>query len=216
MPTLNAMDSFRHLRRLLALAGLSLLCAGCMSARSGTHPEPPANATTIDSYHIGVDDIVQVNVWRNPELGITEPVRPDGKITVPLVGDVMAGGRAPDDVAAEIQQKLADYVREPRVTVILTDLRSHEYLSRVRVTGAVKQPISIPYRQGMTVLDAVLAAGGLTEFAAPDRSDLYRKSGDGATSTYPVRLDRILGKGDLSTNFKVAPGDVITVPERVL
>jgi polysaccharide export outer membrane protein len=81
----------------------------------------------------------------------------------------------------------------------------------------VRQPVSIPYRQGMTVLDAVLAAGGLSEFAAPDRSDLYRKTADGgATTTYPVRLDRILNKGDLSTNFKVAPGDVITVPERIL
>jgi polysaccharide export outer membrane protein len=106
-------------------------------------------------------------------------------------------------------------VRDPQVAVILTDLRSHEYLSRVRVTGAVRQPVSIAYRQGMTVLDAVLAAGGLTEFAAPDRSDLYRKSGDG-TETYAVRLDRILNKGDLSTNYKVAPGDVITVPERTL
>lgn len=210
------MRLFTGLRCLLLAAVVPLLCVACASTSSSSHPEPPTNATTIDSYLIGVDDIVQVNVWRNPELGITEPVRPDGKITVPLVGDVMAGGRAPDDVAAEIQKKLGDFVREPRVTVILTDLRSHEYLSRVRVTGAVKQPISIPYRQGMTVLDAVLAAGGLTEFAAPDHSDLYRKTGEGNTQTYPVRLDRILDKGDLSTNFKVAPGDVITVPERVL
>jgi polysaccharide export outer membrane protein len=112
-----------------------------------------------DDYLIGVDDMVQVSVWRNPDLGITAPVRPDGKISVPLVGDVTAGGRTPDEVAKDLQQKLAAYVREPQVTVILTELRSHEYLSRVRVTGAVRQPISIPYRQGMTVLDAVLAAG---------------------------------------------------------
>jgi polysaccharide export outer membrane protein len=178
---------------------------------------PPAHATTtIDAYHIGVDDIVQVSVWRNPELGITVPVRPDGKITVPLVGDVDAGGRTPSEVAADIQEKLGTYVRDPQVAVILTDLRSHEYLSRIRVTGAVKQPISIPYRQGMTVLDAVLAAGGTSEFAAPDRTDLYRKDDGGSTQRYPVRLDQILGNGDLSTNFPVAPGDVITVPERIL
>ena len=169
-----------------------------------------------DDYLIGVDDIVQVAVWRNPELGITVPVRPDGKISVPLVGDVDAGGRTPEQVAADIQAKLATYVRDPQVAVILTDLRSHEYLSRVRVTGAVRTPVSIPYRQGMTVLDAVLAAGGVTEFAAPDRSDLYRKADTGATRSYAIRLDRILNKGDLATNYKVAPGDVITVPERTL
>lgn len=193
----------------------SLFLAGCAS--SGTPTAPPADAaTTVANYHIGVDDIVQVTVWRNPELGITVPVRPDGKITVPLVGDVDAGGRTPSEVAADIQTQLAAYVRDPQVAVILTDLRSHEYLSRIRVTGAVKQPVSIPYRQGMTVLDAVLAAGGVTEFAAADRTDLYRRDDGGVTQQYPVRLDRILGNGDLTTNFPVAPGDVITVPERIL
>jgi polysaccharide export outer membrane protein len=196
---------------------LSLFLAGCATSGGGAADAPPAHAsTTTDNYHIGVDDIVQVSVWRNPELGITVPVRPDGKITVPLVGDIDAGGRTPSEVSADIQEKLGAYVRDPQVAVILTDLRSHEYLSRIRVTGAVKQPISIPYRQGMTVLDAVLAAGGTSEFAAPDRTDLYRKNDGGTTQRYPVRLDRILGSGDLSTNFPVAPGDVITVPERVL
>ncbi|GAB3751558.1 hypothetical protein GCM10028795_19770 [Lysobacter olei] len=127
----------------------------------------------------------------------------------------MAGGRTPNDVAKDVQDKLAAYVREPQVTVILTELRSHEYLSRVRVTGAVRQPVSIPYRQGMTVLDAVLAAGGVTEFAAPDRSSLHRRTGTGEQA-YGVSLGNILESGDLSTNYKVAPGDVITIPERVL
>lgn len=167
----------------------------------------------VDAYRIGVDDQVQVAVWRNPELGITVPVRPDGMISVPLIGDVLAGGRTPPEVAKDIQEKLAAYVRDPQVAVILTELRSHEYLSRVRVTGAVRQPVSVPFRPGMTVLDAVLAAGGLTEFAAPDRSELHRKSGEGAR-TYEVKLDRILNRGDLATNYPVAPGDVITVPER--
>lgn len=199
----------------LRVLGLSLLLAGCASTGNFTSGAPPAEMPAPDAYLIGVDDMVQVSVWRNPELGITAPVRPDGKISVPLVGDVTAGGRTPDDVAKDIQAKLATYVREPQVTVILTELRSHEYLSRVRVTGAVRQPVSIPYRQGMTVLDAVLAAGGLTEFAAPGRSSLHRKSSGGADS-YGVQLDDILNNGDLSTNYKVAPGDVITVPERVL
>lgn len=199
---------------LLAIA-LSVLLTACTSPGNTVAGAPPADMPMADAYRIGVDDVVQVSVWRNPELGITAPVRPDGMISVPLVGDVQAGGRVPADVARDIQTKLAAFVVEPQVAVILTELRSHEYLSRVRVTGAVRQPISIPYRQGMTVLDAVLAAGGVTEFAAPDRSNLYRKNGS-STGTYQVRLGSVLNRGDLSTNFKVAPGDVITVPERTL
>ncbi len=205
----------RLLRGLMTICLITLLAA-CVSTGGSVTPPPTETGAAVDTYHIGVDDIVQVSVWRNPELGITVPVRPDGMISVPLVGDVLAGGRTPGEVSKDIQDKLGVFVRDPQVAVILTELRSHEYLSRVRVTGAVRQPVSIPFRQGMTVLDAVLAAGGLTEFAAPDRSDLYRKGSDGATKSYAVRLDRILDKGDLSTNFKVAPGDVITIPDRAL
>ncbi len=201
------------LRFTTAFAGL------CLSFATATifAQEVPAAVTTnaVEAYKIGVDDIVQVSVWRNPELGITVPVRPDGMISVPLIGDVAAGGLTPAEVSSAIQEKLGAYVRDPQVAVILTDLRSHEYLSRVRVTGAVRQPVSIPYRPGMTVLDAVLAAGGVTEFAAAGRSKLYRKDG-GVTKAYDVELDRILKRGDLSTNFDAAPGDVITVPERIL
>lgn len=192
---------------------LTSLLAACASSGGSSIPPPDPVQASVDDYHIGVDDQVQVSVWRNPELGITVPVRPDGKISVPLVGDVMAGGLTPAQVATDIQKKLGAYVRDPQVAVILTELRSHEYLSRVRVTGAVRQPVSIPYRQGMTVLDAVLAAGGVNEFAAPDRSSLYRRS-DGGTTSYAIRLDKIINDGDLSTNFPVAPGDIITVPER--
>lgn len=199
-------------RILVATLVVALLSACASAGGSSTAPPAPQQAA-VDDYAIGVDDVVQVSVWRNPELGITVPVRPDGKISVPLIGDVMAGGRTPAQVSADIQEKLAAYVRDPQVAVILTDLRSHEYLSRVRVTGAVRQPISIPYRQGMTVLDAVLAAGGVNEFAAPDRSSLYRRT-EGQTSSHAIRLDKIINRGDLSTNFTVAPGDVITVPER--
>jgi polysaccharide export outer membrane protein len=195
---------------------LSLILASCATTQNFTAGAPPMDAVqtqAVDAYRIGVDDQVQVAVWRNPELGITVPVRPDGMISVPLIGDVLAGGRTPPEVAKDIQDKLAAYVRDPQVAVILTELRSHEYLSRVRVTGAVRQPVSVPYRPGMTVLDAVLAAGGLTEFAAPDRSELHRRTGDGSR-TFEVKLDRILNRGDLATNYPVAPGDVITVPER--
>ena len=110
------------------------------------------------SYRIGVDDRVQIAVWRNPELSVTAPVRPDGKISVPIIGDVEAGGRTPSEVAEIIKKRLSEYVRDPNVAVILTELRSHEFLTRVRVTGAVRTPRSMPHRQGMTVLDAVLEA----------------------------------------------------------
>lgn len=199
----------------LAIAAALLLAACTTMAPDDSGPPPAATASAVDAYRIGVDDMVQVSVWQNPDLGITAPVRPDGMISVPLIGDVQAGGRTPPEVAKDIQVRLAAYVLEPRVSVILTELRSHEYLSRVSVTGAVTNPVSIPYRQGMTVLDAVLAAGGVTEFAAPDRSSLHRKS-DTDVRSYSLRLDRILKQGDLSTNYKVAPGDVITVPERIL
>jgi polysaccharide export outer membrane protein len=168
----------------------------------------------VTAYHIGVDDQLQVSVWHNPDLGVTVPVRPDGKITVPLIGDVQAGGQTPEEVAATIQDKLKAYVRDPQVAVILTQLRSHEYLSRVRVTGAVRTPVSLPYRQGMTVLDVVLAAGGTTEFASPDRTELYRHSGQGASQAYAVQLGKILEQGEMATNYPLQPGDVVTVPQR--
>jgi polysaccharide export outer membrane protein len=201
--------------RLFVAACLLLFLTACASgpqAASGPQIDPTAQA--VDVYHIGVDDVLQVSVWHNPDLSVKVPVRPDGKISVPLVGDVEAGGKTPEEVAAAIQDKLKAFVRDPQVAVILTDLRSHEYLSRVRVTGAVRQPVSVPYRQGMTVLDAVLAAGGVTEFAASDRTELYHKDKDGVTTAYAVHLDDILQKGKLTSNFPVQPGDVITVPER--
>lgn len=205
-------DPFRF-----AIIGLLLLLGACATSMTSNAPpriDPEAQAVSV--YRIGVDDILQISVWHNPDLDAKVPVRPDGMISVPLIGDVMAGGKTPEEVSAEIADKLRTYVRDPQVAVILTELRSHEYLSRVRVTGAVRQPVSVPYRQGMTVLDAVLAAGGTTEFAAPDRTELYRKDRDGHGSTaYPVQLDRILKKGDLKTNYPAQPGDVITVPERV-
>lgn len=168
-----------------------------------------------ETYTIGVDDQLKVTVWGNAELSQEMPVRPDGKISMPLIGDVQAGGLVPEAVAADIKKKLSRYVKKPNVTVSLTQLRSHEYISRIRVTGAVQTPISIPFRQGMTLLDAVLAAGGITEFAAPSRAKLHRQR-DGKTKTYNIDLDAILNDGDLSTNKRLLPGDIIAIPERYL
>jgi polysaccharide export outer membrane protein len=157
---------------------------------------------------------LQITVWRNPELTVTVPVRPDGKISVPLIGDVQAGGNTPTQVAAIIKDKLSAYIREPNVAVILTELRSHEFLSRVRVTGAVRAPRSMPYRQGMTVLDAVLEAGGVNDFASPNRTKLYRKEKT-KTEIIDIDLNDILTKGKLVTNVELRPGDIVTVPERL-
>lgn len=198
----------------LFVGALLLLLAACASGpQPGSTPKINPEAQAVDAYRIGVDDVIRVAVWQNPDLDVTVPVRPDGRISVPLVGDVEAGGRTPEEVSVEIKTALEKFVRNPQVTVIIDQLRSHEYLSRVRVTGAVRTPISVPYRQGMTILDAVLAAGGTNEFAAAGRTELYRKDGE-TTRAFPVRLDRILEKGDLESNYKVQPGDVITVPER--
>jgi len=165
-------------------------------------------------YKIGVDDVIKVNVWKNPELTIQVPVRPDGMISVPLIGDVKAAGLSPEQVAKGIKLKLKKFIRDPLVAVILTQLNSHEYLSRVRVTGAVRRPISLPYRQGMTILDAVLAAGGINDFASAGNTKLYRRINN-VSNAISIDLDDILQGGKLKTNYILKPGDIITIPERI-
>lgn len=167
-----------------------------------------------DPYRIGVDDKIKVDVWKNKDLSIDVPVRPDGMISVPLVGDVLAGGKTPPEVAADITKALGQYIRNPNVTIIVTDLISHEFLSRVRVTGAVGTPSSMQHRQGLTVLDAVLETGGLTEFASADKTKVYRDHGGADKEVIPVQLGKIIKKGDLSTNITLCPGDIVAVPER--
>lgn len=167
-----------------------------------------------DEYRIGVDDQVRVTVWGNPDLSVDMPVRPDGMISMPLIGDVLAGGFTPEQVAETIRVDLSQYVRDPNVTVQLTDLRSHEYLSRIRVTGAVNNPLSIPYRQGITMLDAILAAGGVNEFANPNGAKLHRTV-DGVIKVYDVPLGKLLNQGDVQANIRLQPGDVVSVPERL-
>lgn len=203
---------------LLLLVGIVVLMSGCASApdtAEGMEKNTNHFASYVEGdYRIGVDDRLQVTVWHNPDLSVTVPVRPDGKISVPLIGDVEAGGNTPTQVAAIIKNKLSAYIRDPNVAVILTELRSHEFLSRIRVTGAVRTPRSMPYRQGMTVLDAVLEAGGVNDFASPNRTKLYRKEKN-KTEVIGIDLDNILTKGKLETNVELKPGDVVTVPERL-
>jgi polysaccharide biosynthesis/export protein len=203
--------------RWVGISAFALIVVGC--ADMGESPEPVVGAgqplaNAEGDFRIGVDDRVQVTVWRNPELSGTALVRPDGKISVPIIGDVEAGGRTPNEVAENIKRQLSSYVRDPNVVVTVTELRSNEYLTRVRVTGAVRTPRSMPHRQGMTVLDAVLEAGGVNDFASPNRTKLYRRI-KGKTEVLEIELGDILNKGRLETNLVLRPGDVITVPERL-
>jgi len=195
---------------------LLLLTAGCSSTSSPPESENTneIQTETTKEYRIGVDDVLRINVWGNEALSVEVPVRPDGKISMPLIGDVQAAGRTPEEVSSNIKNSLSAYVRNPNVTVMLTQLNSHLYLSRVRVTGAVATPISIPYRQGMTVLDAILEAGGVNEFASVNSTKLYRKQKE-KTIIFDIKLGNILNKGELSTNYYLKPGDIVTVPERL-
>ncbi len=198
---------------------LALLMAGCAGQRVQTS-EPALidkalamKPASLEAYTLGPGDVVSVSVWRNPDLSITVPVRPDGRISTPLVGDVVASGKTPAQLAKDLQRALAVYLREPQVSVVVTGMSSYEYLNRVRVTGAVNRPLSVPYREGMTILDLVLDAGSVNDFADADNAILYRQMGK-QTVAIPVNLDDIIKGGNLQSNYRLLPGDVLSVPER--
>jgi polysaccharide export outer membrane protein len=187
-------------------------CSGCVS----THPPPDgaiARSAVAEQYIIGPGDTLQVFVWRNPDLSVTVPVRPDGKISTPLVENMDAVGKNPSQLARDMEAVLGEYVRSPKVNIILTVAVST--LSQVKVVGQVRKPQALPYREGMTVLDVILAVDGLSEFAAGNRSRIVRSEG-GATRKIRVKLDDLLNKGDVSQNFPVRPGDVLVVPQSLL
>lgn len=202
-----------------------LVCIGLVSGPVGCTMDRPnlpaqhlagineAPKVLVDSYKMAVGDQIQINVWKNPELSLSEPIRPDGKISMPLIGDVMAVGLTPEELAAIIEKKLSDYVKSPNVTIILTSLQGHAFLSRIRVTGSVTKNISLPYHQGMTVLDAILEAGSVDLYADSNNTKVYRRTESG-NETYDIRLKNIMHDGDMRTNIVLMPGDIITVPER--
>lgn len=196
------------------LAAVLMQLVACSSVPVESGPPPAVQEFASDkSYFIGVGDELSVQVWRNEELSVKVPVRPDGKISTPLVGDIVAAGLTTQELAQNITAKLSNYVRNPEVTIIVNNPASADFLRRVRITGSVRSPISISYRQGMTVLDLVLQAGGITDFAAPSKARLYRTI-DGKAKIYEVNLEAILQRGDLTTNYTLYPSDVVTVPER--
>ena len=204
------MNAKRSRVRLVAAAFLALLMAGCSSkpelaAASAT--ERPAAAP----YRIGPGDTLRVFVWGNPGLSDEVPVRPDGRISVPLLEDVEAAGKTPTELARDIEGELSAFVADPLVTVIVTDFVGPS-TQQVRVVGEATEPQAIPYRSDMTLLDVMIAAGGLTEFAAGNRATLVRTA-DGQAQEYRVRLDDLLRNGDISANVAMRPGDVVIIPE---
>lgn len=197
--------------RWLVFAFVSI-AAGC-----GGNPPIPTGSTdsaaaASDSvYVIGPGDQLDIFVWRNPEISVSVPVRPDGKISTPLVEDMVAVGKTPSELARDMEAVLETYIKSPSVNVIVTEFQG-VFAEQVRVVGQAANPQAIPYREGMTVLDVIIAAGGLSEFAAGNRSKLVRKI-DGKPVEYKIRLDDLLNDGDISQNVDIEPGDVIIIPE---
>ena len=202
----------RVVSKLIVFSAVAGLFA-CSSVNTVEEQPVESSIGIVDEYMMGIGDAVSVNVWRNPDLSVNVTVRPDGKISVPLVGDLKVDGISTRELSLTIEEKLADFIRTPKVTVIVTNPTSAEFIHRIRVTGAVAQQRSIPYRKGITVLDVILEAGGLSPFANGNESKLYRQTEEGA-KVYPIYLNDILEKGVLDSNYRLFPQDIITVPER--
>lgn len=162
-------------------------------------------------YVIGPGDVLRIFVWQNPDLSVTVPVRPDGRISVPLLQDVEAAQKTPPQLAQDIKKGLSQFIKEPEVTVIVTEFVG-PYSEQVRVVGEAVKPQSIPYRARMSVLDVMIAAGGLTQFAAGNRAVIVRRV-DSHTEEIPVNLDSLLKDGDISANVQMRPGDILVIPQ---
>lgn len=182
--------------------------AAAAGAGRTSHPLPEQASSS--TYIIGPGDVLEVFVWQNSQLSVTVPVRPDGQISTPLVQNMVAAGKTPAELAKDMERKLSKYLRNPTVNIIVT--QPVGALSEVKAVGQVTHPEAIPYHAGMRVLDVVLAAGGLTEYAAGNRARIVRTI-DGKTHHIPVKLGRLMNSGDMSQNLLVRPGDVLVVPQ---
>lgn len=197
-------------RRALCFFGiiLALLVGGC--ATKPAYPPAPRTVAGDYDYVIGSGDTVNIIVWRNPELSLAVPVRPDGKITAPLVDDLPAQGKSPTMLARDIEKALAKYIRDPVVTVIVTTFVGPTS-EQIRVIGEAAKPQVLPYRQNMTMLDVMIAVGGLTDFADGNKATISRASEGG--KSYSVRLQDLVKRGDISANVDVRPGDIVVIPQ---
>ena len=204
-------------RSVLTLALAATMLGGC-GGSNGARPLPPATFVSTqeqpgEQYVIGPLDQLQIFVWRNPELGAKVQVRPDGRITTPLIQDLPATGKTPSQLADDIKARLTKYVADPLVSVIVDNF-SGTYSQQVRIVGATEKPASLPYRANMTLLDAMIAVGGLSQFAAGDRAKLVRHDRKtGKQTEYPLQISKLLKRGDVAANVKLEPGDVIIIPE---
>ena len=191
------------------LAALAALLAGCAS-KMNLPPAPAQAASPEYQYLIGPGDALSIIVWRNPDLSSSVPVRPDGKITTPLVEDLPAIGKDPSRLARDIEKALSEYIRDPVVTVIVTSFVG-PYREQVRVVGEAARPQALAYRQEMTLLDVMIAVGGITDFADGNAAQLLRTSE--GNRLYSVRLRDLMRRGDLTANVDVKPGDVLVIPQ---
>lgn len=186
------------------------LLAACAS-NSGRFPPAPATASTQDySYIIGPGDNINIIVWRNPELSMAVPVRPDGKFSTPLIDELTAQGKNSVEISREIEKQLGKYVRDPVVTVIVTSFVG-PYDQQIRVVGEAAKPQVLAYKRQMTLLDVMIAVGGLTDFAAGNEATILR-TGEG-DKQYSVRLKDLIKRGDISANVEMKPGDILIIPQ---
>jgi len=195
----------------LALAVLASLMSGCGSDTAVSGRGTALGAAPGYDYVIGADDNLQLFVWKNPELSVTTAVRPDGKISLPLIEEIQAAGRTPVDLAHEIRDRLADYVHDPIVTVMPTTFVG-PFNRQIRVIGEAAKPRAFTYRLDMTVLDVMIEVGGLTEFAAGNRAVIIRKE-KGREISLGVKLDNLIRDGDVSANVPMVAGDILIIPQ---
>ncbi len=198
-------------RRVLSAAGLlaAAVLAGC-SSTSDLPPAPMQASATDYTYIIGAGDSVNIIVWRNPELSMSVPVRPDGKIAAPLVDEVMAQGKTSVELARDVEKVLAKYVSDPIVTVLVNGFVG-PYSEQIRVLGEAARPQALPYKSKMTVLDVMIAVGGLTDFAAGNSATILRTSE--GNKQYSVRLRDLVKRGDVAANVEMRPGDILIIPQ---
>ena len=206
------MNSFRTLaNRGLRLALLGALVSVLAACATSSYPPAPYSASTQDySYIIGPGDNLNIIIWRNPELSMSVPVRPDGKVTMPLVDELAVQGRNSVDVARDVEKVLGKFVRDPVVTVIVTGFVG-PYSEQIRVIGEASRPQFLAYKQKMTLLDVMIAVGGLTDFAAGNSATILRSSE--GTQQYSVRLKDLIRRGDISANVEMKPGDILIIPQ---
>lgn len=198
-------------RRTLAGMLMSIALAGCGTTGPEQLAPVQSEAARDWEYVIGPGDSLNIFVWRNPDLSTTVAVRPDGRFSTPLVEDLEASGKTPTQLAREIEAALSEYVRDPLVTVTIGGFVG-EYDQQVRVVGEATNPIAVPYRKNMSALDLMIQVGGLTEFAAGNRTTLVRVE-NGEQREYRVRLEDLIRDGDITANIAIQPGDILIIPE---